>query len=343
MDELDSLSRELLTRFAKVNPFLGLSWLTEYENRMLGEHETPHYFVVKNADIPLLILPVLFEKISWLRFTRAKAMANYYTSIYQPVCDLEIERDEALCCEIANEMASHCIKNFKHVFEWDFGPVRESLVLEKFTEACARDHACRIDREVSFGNHYETVGEDDFDSYWARRPGRLRSTLKRKSKKLEEHPNYLKVFSNPVELESAMDDYELIYNESWKPAEAYPEVVRDLMVNMAERGQVRLGIFYIDEQPAAAQLWMKIAESWAVFKLAYRPQYEKLSIGTILTAAMIRGFFAEGHFLEIDFLSGDDSYKKDWVSGIRNQRRLRVVNMRTLGGLVAFSKRMVTS
>jgi CelD/BcsL family acetyltransferase involved in cellulose biosynthesis len=78
----------------------------------------------------------------------------------------------------------------------------------------------------------------------------------------------------------------------------------------------------------AAQVWLVSGGKANIFKLAYVQGYEKLSTGSVLTAELMRHVMDVDRVHEVDFLSGDDAYKADWM----DCRRERV-------GLLAFDQR----
>jgi len=75
---------------------------------------------------------------------------------------------------------------------------------------------------VSLAQPLETIADAlgrSFAEYWESRPGPLRTTLKRKAKKVE--TEVLTHFDPAVWAE-----YEAIYAASWKPAEDQPAMLR---------------------------------------------------------------------------------------------------------------------
>ena len=132
-----------------------------------------------------------------------------------------------------------------------------------------------------------------------------------------------------------MRAYEKIYAASWKIPEPYPDFVSGLCRICAEGGWLRLGVVYVDDQPAAAQIWIVSAGIAAIYKLAYDERFAKLSPGTLLTAKLMEYVIDVDQVREIDYLTGDDAYKKDWMSNRRERRGIVAYNLRTPKGLIA--------
>ena len=142
---------------------------------------------------------------------------------------------------------------------------------------------------------------------WAARPGALRSTVQRKAKK---GLVYLAITSEFTD--AAWDDYEAVYAQSWKPREGYPALLREWARDQGAAGTLRLGIARIAGVPVAAQFWTIDDGVAYIHKLAHVAGHDALSPGTLLTHAMFERAFAECVH-RIDFGTGDDGYKRDWM------------------------------
>jgi CelD/BcsL family acetyltransferase involved in cellulose biosynthesis len=127
------------------------------------------------------------------------------------------------------------------------------------------------------------------------------------------------------EVMRALEAYLSVYAHSWKEPEPCPEFMPSLVRLAAREGWLRLGVLWLGQQPVAAQVWLVHEAKASIYKLAYVKGREKLSAGSVLTAALMKHVMDEDRVSEVDYLSGDDAYKRDWMA----QRRERV-------GLVAF-------
>jgi Acetyltransferase (GNAT) domain len=172
-----------------------------------------------------------------------------------------------------------------------------------------------------------------FEEYWAARPGQLRSTYKRKLAKA--------AFRTKVHTEFSADawaDYEAIYEQSWKPDEGAPAFLRDLAEREGLAGCLRLGICHMDGVPVAAQFWTVENGRALIHKLAHLESAREASPGTILSAAMFAHVIDEDRVGLIDFGTGNDAYKADWMDGSAPLITIRAFNNRTLAGLVGAAK-----
>ena len=91
-----------------------------------------------------------------------------------------------------------------------------------------------VKREACDTNRVLPVGGRSYAEYLESRPGQLRTTLKRKAKKVD------------VEIVTSFDEdiwnsYEEIYAESWKPEEGDPALLRAFAEAEGAAGRIRLG------------------------------------------------------------------------------------------------------
>lgn len=178
----------------------------------------------------------------------------------------------------------------------------------------------------------DTAGKD-FAAYWSARPGKLRSTAQRKAKaaglEIEIHRRY-----DPA----AWAAYEEVYAASWKPGEGSPPFLRSLAEQEGAAGRLRLGLARKDGRPAAAQLWtVEDGTAW-IHKLAYREDMKALSPGTVLSMAMFRSALDEDRVSRIDYGTGDDNYKRDWMGDRSTLWRLEAFNPASPAGLAGAAR-----
>jgi GNAT acetyltransferase-like protein len=173
-----------------------------------------------------------------------------------------------------------------------------------------------------------TAGQD-FEAYWAARPGKLRSTAQRKAKSAGLEVEIHRAFD-----EAAWAAYESVYAASWKPEEGSPGFLRALAEQEGAAGTLRLGIARKDGRPLAAQLWLVENGTAWIHKLAYREDAKALSPGTLLSMAMFRAALDEDCVTRIDYGTGDEPYKRDWMEERATLWRLEAYNPFSLRGLI---------
>jgi Acetyltransferase (GNAT) domain len=181
-------------------------------------------------------------------------------------------------------------------------------------------------------NHILPVRGRSFAEYWDSRPGQLRSTLKRKAKKVE--TEVLTHFDAAV-----WDEYEAIYAASWKPAEDQPAMLRAFAVAEGAAGRLRLGVARADGVAVAAQCWTVENSVAYIHKLAHLESHKPLSAGTTLSAALFRHVIDIDKVALVDFGTGDQSYKSDWMEAVRPRFRIDCLDPAQPRAWAALAKR----
>ena len=199
--------------------------------------------------------------------------------------------------------------------------------------AAFRAAGWRVRLTEKTGNWRVGTEGEDFAAYWAKRPGQLRSTAKRKAKAAGLEIEIFDRFDS-----GAWAAYEEVYRASWKPEEGSFAFLRALAEQEGEAGTLRLGVARKDERPVAVQLWLIEHKEATIHKLAYREDAKELSPGTILGEAMFRRAIDEDGVKIIDYGTGDDAYKRDWMAERRPLWRLQAFNPGTLRGLAGSAR-----
>lgn len=179
----------------------------------------------------------------------------------------------------------------------------------------------QVDRQACDHNHVLPVDGRTFTEYWASRPGQMRTTLKRKAKKVE------------VTLHDRFDpeawaEYEAIYRESWKPEEGDPALLRRFAEQEGAAGRIRLGLAHAEGRAVAAQFWTVENGIAYIHKLAHREDAKPLSAGTTLSAALFERVIDRDKVTLVDFGTGNDPYKRDWMELDRPRYRIDCLDPR---------------
>ncbi len=183
-------------------------------------------------------------------------------------------------------------------------------------------------------NHVLPVQGRSFAEYWESRPGPLRTTLKRKAKKVE--CEVLTRFDA-----AAWAEYEAIYAASWKPAEDQPAMLRAFAQSEGAAGRLRLGIARAEGQAVAAQCWTVENSIAYIHKLAHLESHKPLSAGTTLSAALFAHVIDMDKVTLIDFGTGDQGYKADWMETVRPRYRIDCLDPVQPKSWPALAKRVV--
>ena len=166
-------------------------------------------------------------------------------------------------------------------------------------------------------NHGIDLAGRSFAEYWAARPGRLRETVRRKGGKGVVTLRIADRF-DPAD----WADYEAVYAQSWKPEEGSPAFLRRFAEAEGAAGTLRLGVAHIDGRPVAAQLWTVEHGTAYIHKLAHVEDAKTHSPGTLLSHALFAHAIGRDRVTTIDFGTGDDAYKRDWMEQVHPMLRL---------------------
>ena len=160
--------------------------------------------------------------------------------------------------------------------------------------------------------------------------------VRRRERKLAEAGRVsLVLATGGPDLDQRLDQYYRVYGASWKVRETDPTFHRDLARVAADRGWLRLGICLLNDQPIAAQLWLVRNGVAYIVKLAYDEAYGRYSPGVILTAFLMRAVIDQDRVREVDYLKGDEEYKKDWTPLRRTRQGFIAYNPATIRGRLA--------
>ena len=234
-----------------------------------------------------------------------RSLANWYSFWARPVC---AKGGEALLGEVARGLARRARRvSLAPLAEPDAEPVARAFSAAGWT----------IRAEQADVNHGLELAGREFAAYWSARPGVLRETVRRKSAKAAVVLRIATSFS-------AADwaDYETVYAHSWKPEEGSMAFLRRFAEAEGAAGNLRLGLAHLDGRPVAAQLWTVENGVAYIHKLAHDEGAKAHSPGTLLSHAMFAHVIDRDRVRTIDFGTGDDAYKRDWMEQTRPMLRL---------------------
>lgn len=340
---LDQLHQSFLNLFEEAGRqsiFLTLPWFQNFIQTAMAPEDRARIYAAstpgeQESAAGMLLMRSSKNSNSIVSSRKLEALANYYSSFYAP--QLAVSTGEsretlwALIVAIAEEKP-----------RWDVVEIKpldvQSQEFPELVEAF-RAGGFIVQTFFSFGNWYLPVNGRSFAQYLESLPSALKNTVSRKRKKLERvgRTNIEIVCGGPG-LEAAIDAYMKVYLASWKQPEPYPQFVPGLIRMCAAMGTLRLGIIYVEGAPAAAQLWIVHHGNALIYKLAYDEHFGELSVGTILSAALFQHVLDVDKVAEVDYLSGDDTYKKDWMSHRRERWGILALNSRTPRGVLAIAR-----
>lgn len=276
-------------------PFGRLEWFALLEKA----GHCPFIPTIRSGDT-VIALPL--TRRGW----RLEPLTNWYAFTWAPL--ETAQSDPALLEALARALRPYAVSFLK----------LDTVHADRLEVAFRRAGYCVV-RKVCDTNHYLAVNGRSFAAYLCQRPGPLRTTIRRKAKRME------------IRLSRQFDPadwaaYETIYAASWKPAEGDPWLLRAFAESESARGTYLLGMALTESQPVAAQFWSVEDGTAYIHKLAHLPDAEALSPGSVLTAALLEEVIERDRVAAVDFGTGNDRYKADWMEEVRPRFALTCIH-----------------
>lgn len=323
LQDLPVAARMLFDRAAGHDLFCGTAWFGAVLAAGLEADAAPRFLVHTQDGAVVVLVPMQTRQHGRV----LASLTTLYTCRFQPLCDPAA--DAAALQDGFTSFARYC-RRWPTV-RLDALDADAPWLAPLLAGAAAAGLAAR--RFDHFGTWYENVAGQDWASYLAARPGSLRETIRRRLARFTRSDGRFELVLGGAALEPGIAAYETVYARSWKPDEPFPRFNATLMRALAARGMLRLGLYWMDDRPVAAQLWVLDAGRAIVLKLAHDEAVKADSPGTVLTALMLQRMLDEEHVTEIDFGRGDDPYKQLWAHERRQRIGLVLANPRHPRGL----------
>ncbi len=321
--KFEDLSDEavILLKNDNVGFFSSFDWYENWVNSViLSENERAFFLNYFHQGELKLLTPLKFNN------STLESLTNYYSPVFQLLSN--VEDNEQL------HIVRNFLKGMKGVeFVWD------TLILQPMEQ---KQVSLISNMEgvglpsipfFCFANWYLEVNQRSFDEYFSGLSSRVRNTVVRKTKQFNRLEGAkAEILYKGEGLEKGIKAFEAVYASSWKGEETFPDFISGLMRVAAKQGALRLGVAYINDVAIAAQVWIVADNTAYIYKLAYAEKYKNLSIGSILTATLMRYVIDIDKVDCVDYLSGDDAYKKEWMSHRRERWGIMIFNWRTWKG-----------
>lgn len=274
----------------------------------------------EKSFLPLMVMPDQAGKIV--------SLSNFYTPIFGLVNEASADHE---CIETLATQLRFAKLGYDSA---QFSPMDPESRSFQLLNQGFRKGGWLVDDYFCFGNWYEKVEPGNYEAYLAARPSRLRNTLRRAQKRFANEDSFiLSITQHENEnLEAAIANFVSVYELSWKEPEPYPKFIPELCRLAARQGSLRLGQILHNNKAIAAQIWLVSGRKAYIIKLAYDQRHVRASAGTLLTAALFRHVIEIDRVEEVDYLIGDDDYKRDWMTQRRERRGIIAFNLGELAG-----------
>lgn len=326
--ELPEAAQALLLRHEQRYVEFGADWFGLLADTVFREPGQVRLYLLSREGRALALLPIVSGAADGR--PQVGALANFYTTLYAPLLEDGLTAEDLLPLLLAlrRDHAGTAAYRF-----WPMDPQSSEFVLLR---RALRLAGLQPFDYFAFGNWYLPV-DTDWPTYLSQRSGQLRSTIKRMGKRLAAEPGgrleILGQDGREADVERGIAAYQAVYGASWKQPEPFFDFMPGLIRLCARRGWLRLGLAWLGDRPIAVQLWIVNAGRAHIYKLAHDEAFQSLAPGTLLTALLMQEVMERDQVQEVDFLVGDDAYKKAWMSQRRERLGLVAYDLRTAGGL----------
>ncbi len=308
---------------------LGVNWYRNLVNAVFSNDPGVKIYVLWKGGLPVAALPIRFTKNYLWR--RLESLGNYYTAIYAPV----------LATEVTKRDLEKLLKAILHahplVASMRFSPMNPKSEAYITLMGALKLTGMRPFEFFCFGNWFLRVN-GGWSDYLKGRSGTQRNTIKRMGKRFAADEGTLELIQLDADLERGLDAYHRVYAESWKVAEPFASFIPGLAHVCAARGWLRLGVAWLKDKPIAAQIWIVAGNKASIYKVAYDDAYKAYAPGTLVTAMLMQHVIDRDGVSEVDYLIGDDAYKKTWMSDRRERWGLIAYNYWSPLGLFGLAR-----
>ena len=320
VDQLPADAQALIEKCAQIDASLGMGWWRNFERTVMANSSGSRFISLRRGGIVLAVVAFNVDSALSRLGGCVGALSNYYTTLWAPALADGVSGVDLVPMFVALREDSGRLPALY------FSPVDPHASTTQVLANALTASGYWVQRYFAHGNWYMPVS-GDWQSHSAALPGAVRTTLKRMGKRLAQRQARIEVITDPTDVDRAVAAYAQVYAHSWKQPEPVTGFMHGLASTCAQLGWLRLGLVWLDGEPIAAQLWIVSHGRAAIYKLAYDERFKNLSAGTVLTAHLMEHVIDQDKVCEVDYLVGDDPYKRQWMT----HRRERI-------GLVAFDK-----
>jgi CelD/BcsL family acetyltransferase involved in cellulose biosynthesis len=315
--------------------FLSFDWFHLWLNHFLKNNRLLILLLYKSDEI-VTIAPFLIkqEKFKGIQVEKIEIIGNAYSPIrYFLFNDWRNEE--------RRKNLSFILHFFVNFFEdWDILdlnsiPEEDNCfdVLKIAIERTQLKHS----EYFCFGDWYTGEIKCTGDEYIANLPKKIRKDVPYSRRRLQKIGDLqFKLINNDDFTDYYMDSYYYVYSKSWQKREGIgPNFHRNLAKVAVKNDWLRLGFLFLDQSPIASQFWITCNNTSYILKTVYDQEYKKFSPGKILTVDMMKYMIDIDKVKLIDYVQGDEPYKRDWTPKRRERKGIIVYANNMKGQVLA--------
>lgn len=333
--ELKEIWNELALKSELYIPWLCWEWFDLYLRHFEDNAKLLITLLYKDNEI-CLIAPFVIKKELYKGITnvnKIELMGNAHSTARSIIFNGSVKKEKIDCL-------TTLFSFFKTVYrDWDIMELNripeQNDIFNIFVTVAEAAHI-RYRAHSCCGNWYIN-GINNSAAYFANRPEDFLKQIENKKKRLHKVRDWhFKILINEDSLDHYLDLYDGIRDQSWKALEHGKVFVRSFTKHAAQKGWLRLALLFSGDIPIAAQKWLVCDKRAYIWDLIYHEDYKKYSPGSILSAELFKYVIDRDKVIEIDYLTGDEPYKKFWTPCRRERKEIMIFNNSYKGRLFSF-------
>jgi hypothetical protein len=308
------------------HPYLTSEWYGMWLDHFMKDKDSTVLMFYRD-DILQMIVPLLSEKKAYrgASVKIQKLVGNIYSPIKSIITNV-VTADSILGTMDRLLKYFAITDNEWDILDFDALPGEEPWV-DVFCKVIKRS-AFRSRTYDCFGNWYIEGINGSSRDYIEKRSKNFRASVKKNYNKLRQSGEVVfRMVTGEDDYPGYFNLYNEVYSRSWKKEERVGRTFFPAMVRYAERnGWLRLGLLFVNGRPIGAGFAI-VSGGRAYFeKISYDESYKGLGAGSVCLYEMIKHVIDEDSVSTIDFLRGDDEYKRHWVDKHRLRNGIMVYN-----------------
>ena len=333
----------LLKEVEDTNFFYGAGWFHNFSKNTISPNSQTVIYTIEDDSHIANARAILFMRTSagqagsileskYCGSNSISSMTAHQTLFYSPA----IRENDQQYYDVISKLAHTMIEDSWGVIDLNFlNP--DSREYSAFINAF-KDQGLAVYKYFWRACIFENVKDISYTNYLASRSKAVKKTYAYKQRKLEKTgTTRFELVTDTENIETAILDYEHVLSKSWKGAEPFPQHAAGLIRAAASAGTLRLGLYYINDKPVATHLWINTAGRATICKHHHDAEFNKESVGAILTLRMFEYALDIDKVHTIDFGVGDELAKRYWLNDEEPLSGIIAFNYKTANGLLAFS------
>lgn len=332
---------EILSLSSYTNPFLSFAWVESWLRSFSNEYERPVVLYLHDSSRYRGFLPLILHKTRSAGVPiRSLELAGSHEAVYKG--PIAVGDQEAFARQAIRFLLTE-------VEGWDtlvLDSVADPEWLSCFTHASEaesirfRRHPLRTAPCMALPGDYETLRQ--------RAKKSLRHNLKRRQNNAARRGVVIERISGDAVRPDHIYEAREVERRSWKKKVGVGIFLDDAHLNLhlgllKSEKPFALDLLFlrIDGAAVAFQYGFTQRNSYYAYNTSYDEEFQSLSPGLLMTNSLLTELIPAGVGV-FDFLVGDDSYKKDWTSDVRDIEGITAYRSSLIGRIACDMQRVRT-